>query len=79
MKLAYPVFTPHGQKIKCAKRRGFIKVAVGDNLRFEAAGLDRKHWSNAGPIRAIFREAFGKEGLPSAVFPGIWFPHLFPL
>ena len=34
------------------------KVAVGDNLRFAAAGLDRKHWSNAGPIRTIFKEAF---------------------
>lgn len=40
------------------------KVAVGDNLRFGAAGLDRKHWSNAGPIRAIFREAFVAAGLP---------------
>ena len=27
------------------------KVAVGDDLRFAAAGLDRKHWSNASPIR----------------------------
>jgi len=40
------------------------KVAVGDNLRFEAAGLDRKHWSSAGPIRAIFKEAFTRAGLP---------------
>jgi integrase len=39
-------------------------VVVGDNLRFEAAGLDRKHWSNAGPIRAVFKEAFKAVGLP---------------
>ena len=40
------------------------KVAVGDNLRFGAVGLDRKHWSNAGPIRTIFKEAFAAAGLP---------------
>ena len=40
-------------------------VAVGDNLRFEAIGLDRKHWSNAGPIRKIFKEAFASSGLPT--------------
>lgn len=40
------------------------KVAVGGNRRFEAVGLDRKHWSNAGPIRAIFKEAFAAAGLP---------------
>lgn len=39
-------------------------VAVGDDLRFEAAGLDRKHWSNAGPIRTIFKEAFATVGFP---------------
>ena len=40
------------------------KVAVGDNLRFGAVGLDRKHWSSAGPIRTIFKEAFASVGLP---------------
>lgn len=40
------------------------KVAVGNSLRFEAAGLDRKHWSSAGPIRTIFKEAFVSVGLP---------------
>jgi integrase len=40
------------------------KVTVGDNLKFEAAGLDRKHWSSAGPIRTIFKEAFAVVGLP---------------
>jgi integrase/recombinase XerC len=40
------------------------KVAVGNSLRFEATGLDRKHWSSAGPIRQIFKEAFAAAGLP---------------
>lgn len=40
------------------------KVAIGDNLRFEAAGLDRGHWSSAGPIRTIFKTAFQAAGLP---------------
>jgi integrase len=40
------------------------RVTVGNDLRFEAAGLDRKHWSSAGPIRIIFREAFAAAGLP---------------
>jgi len=39
-------------------------VTVGNDLRFEAAGLDRKHWSNAGPIRTIFKEAFAAAGFP---------------
>jgi integrase len=40
------------------------KVVVGDNLRFGAVGLDRKHWANASPIRTIFKEAFAAAGLP---------------
>jgi integrase len=40
------------------------KVAVGSNLRFGAVGLDRKHWSSAGPIRTIFKDAFEAAGLP---------------
>jgi len=39
------------------------KVAVGDNLRFAAVGLDRKHWSSATSIRQIFKEAFTAAGL----------------
>jgi integrase len=39
-------------------------VAVGENFRFEATGLERKHWSNAGPIRTIFRNAFAAAGFP---------------
>jgi integrase len=34
------------------------KIAVDEKLRFGAVGLDRKHWSNAGPIRTIFKAAF---------------------
>jgi integrase len=40
------------------------KVVVGDDLRFGAVGLDRKHWNSAGPIRSIFKEAFAAAGLP---------------
>jgi len=40
------------------------KVVVADKLRFAAAGLERKHWSSASPIRQIFKEAFAAAGLP---------------
>lgn len=40
------------------------KVTFGDDFKFGAAGLDRKHWSSAGPIRVIFKEAFAAAGLP---------------
>ena len=40
------------------------RVEAGADLRFVAAGLDRKHWSGASPIRQIFREAFATTGLP---------------
>jgi integrase len=40
------------------------KVCVGANRQFEAAGLDRKHWSGAGPIRKIFKTAFSNACLP---------------
>jgi integrase len=40
------------------------KIVVGDTRHFEAAGLDRKHWSSAGPIRKIFKDAFAAAGLP---------------
>ena len=39
------------------------KVALGDKRQFQVVGLDRKHWSNAGPIRKVFREAFSLVGL----------------
>src|SRR5215471_19336074 len=40
------------------------KVVVGGTRHFEASGLDRRHWSNAGPIRTIFKDAFAAAGLP---------------
>jgi integrase len=40
------------------------RVAVGATRHFEAAGLDRKGWSNATPIRVIFKDAFTAAGLP---------------
>ncbi len=39
-------------------------IAVGASQHFEAAGLDRKHWSTASPIRTIFKKAFIAAGLP---------------
>src|SRR5262249_32676530 len=41
-------------------------VALGEARQFEACGLARAHWRNAGPIRAIFREAFERVGIPYA-------------
>jgi integrase len=40
------------------------RVALGPDRQFAAAGLSREHWSNATPIRTIFREAFASAGLP---------------
>lgn len=40
------------------------RIEVGASRQFEAAGLSRDHWSNATPIRSLFREAFERAGLP---------------
>ncbi|OYU48139.1 MAG: recombinase XerC [Rhizobiales bacterium PAR1] len=40
------------------------RVAVGASGGFEAAGLERQHWTNAQAIRTIFRDAFTAAGLP---------------
>ena len=40
------------------------RVALGPDRQFAAEGLKREHWSNASPIRTIFREAFFGAGLP---------------
>ncbi len=40
------------------------RIVLGSTRQFEAAGLERKHWSTASPIRTIFREAFERAGLP---------------
>ena len=39
-------------------------MTIGESRQFEASGLERKHWSTAAPIRAIFRQAFTRAGLP---------------
>jgi integrase len=39
------------------------KVIVGAQHHFEAAGIDRKHWSSAGPIRTVFKDSFARAGL----------------
>lgn len=39
------------------------RVAVGTTHQFEVAGLERKHWGSASPIRSIFRDAFPAAGL----------------
>jgi integrase len=38
-------------------------VKRGDSKQFEVVGLDRKCWSNATPIRNIFKQAFEAAGL----------------
>lgn len=40
------------------------RVALGSSRQFAADGLGRKHWSNATPIRTIFKKAFIDAGLP---------------
>jgi integrase len=39
------------------------KIVLGSDRRFEVVGLDRKHWTNATPIRKIFKAAFENAGL----------------
>lgn len=40
------------------------RIAYGTSKQFEVVGLERSHWSNASPIRTIFKEAFTNAGLP---------------
>lgn len=40
------------------------RIELGVTRHFEAAGIDRKAWSTASPIRAIFKQAFEAAGLP---------------
>jgi integrase len=47
------------------------RVHQGDDHQFEAAGLSRTHWSNATPIRVIFKDAFVRAELP------YFHPHTF--
>ena len=55
------------------KKKGFgpddplfpkTRVALGDDLNFSAASLDRAPWANANPVREIFRESCARAGLP---------------
>ena len=39
-------------------------VEQGADHQFKAGGLAHRHWSNAGPIRTIFKDAFQAIGLP---------------
>jgi integrase len=40
------------------------KVTQHEDKSFRAAGIEPSFWSDASPVRAIFREAFAKAGLP---------------
>jgi integrase len=42
------------------------RVTQNEDYQSQASGLSRAHWSNATPIRAIFKEAFTRAGLPYA-------------
>jgi len=42
------------------------RVAPDAALKFRAAGLEKTHWANASGMRAIFRQAFERVGLPYA-------------
>lgn len=43
------------------------RVAVSrEDRAFKAAGLTRQHWSDAAPIRTVFRQAFAAANLPYA-------------
>jgi len=40
------------------------RMALGTTHQFEPVGISREHWASASPIRAIFRDAFERAGLP---------------
>lgn len=40
------------------------KVRQGQDKGFEAFGIEARHWRDASPVRAIFRQAFERAGLP---------------
>jgi integrase/recombinase XerD len=40
------------------------EFAQGADKVFRASGIERRHWSNADPVRRIFRVAFERAGLP---------------
>jgi site-specific recombinase XerD len=40
------------------------RITQGATREFEVSGMLRRHWSNATPVRVIFRQAFEHAGLP---------------
>lgn len=40
------------------------KTIVGDNFEFKSTGLSKEHWGTSAPINIIFKDAFGRVGLP---------------
>jgi integrase len=40
------------------------RVDNGPDMQFRPDGLERAPWANANPVRAIFKEAFARAGLP---------------
>ena len=38
-------------------------IGLGEDKLFKPGGLNRRHWSNADPVRRIFRAAFERAGL----------------
>ncbi|MBZ9939469.1 site-specific integrase [Mesorhizobium sp. BR1-1-16] len=40
------------------------KIAQGEGWSFAVSGIKRAHWSNASPVREIFRRAFSGASLP---------------
>jgi integrase/recombinase XerD len=47
--------------IRCFRRPRLWSGTLSISRR---RGLDRKHWSSAGPIRTIIKDAFAAAGLP---------------
>ena len=43
------------------------RVALGDDLNFSAASLDRAPWANANPVREIFRESCARAGCRTSI------------
>ncbi len=41
------------------------RVSVDNDKSFRATGIEAAHWSDASPVRAIFRRAFANAGLPN--------------
>ncbi len=40
------------------------KIALDGDKSFRVAGIEAVHWKDASPVRAIFKEAFARAGLP---------------